>query len=93
VKKFPLPVETGPGAHTVFCVMGTGSFPGVARGRGVTLTPPPSSAGVIKQSRAIPLLSLRVFVVCKKVKHRFIVKNNGILNFLLYLFAEQKIVV
>jgi hypothetical protein len=44
--------------------MGTGSFPGVENGRGVTLTP--SSAEVEKQSRAIPLLSIRAFVACKK---------------------------
>jgi hypothetical protein len=44
--------------------MGTGSFPGVESRRGVTLTPlAPRSK---KQSRAIPLLSLRVFVACKK---------------------------
>jgi hypothetical protein len=47
--------------------MGTGSFPGVESGRVVTLTPhlllvPRSN----KQSRVIPLLSLRAFVACKK---------------------------
>jgi hypothetical protein len=34
-------VQTGPGAHPVSCIMGTGSFPGVESGRGVTLTPYP----------------------------------------------------
>jgi hypothetical protein len=34
-------VETGPAAHPVSCTMGTGSFPGVKSGRGVTLTPHP----------------------------------------------------
>jgi hypothetical protein len=29
---------TGPGAHRAFCTMGTGCFPGVKSGRGVTLT-------------------------------------------------------
>jgi hypothetical protein len=29
------------GAHPAFCSMGTGSFPGVKSGRGVTLTPHP----------------------------------------------------
>ena len=33
------PVQTGPGAHSVSCTMGTGSFPGVKSCRGVTLTP------------------------------------------------------
>ena len=32
------PVQTGPGAHPASCTMGTGSFPGVKSGRGVTLT-------------------------------------------------------
>jgi hypothetical protein len=35
--------------------LGTGSFPGVESGRGVTLTPHP-----------LPLLSLRAFVACEK---------------------------
>jgi hypothetical protein len=47
--------------------MGTGSFPGVESGRGVTLTPHsllgPRSE---KQSKAITILSLRAFVACKR---------------------------
>jgi hypothetical protein len=47
--------------------MGIGSFPGVESGWGVTLTPHtllvPWSK---KQSRAIPLLSLKVFMAYKK---------------------------
>jgi hypothetical protein len=39
--RFSAPVQTGPGAHPVFCTMGTGSFPEVKRGRSVTLTPHP----------------------------------------------------
>jgi hypothetical protein len=31
----------GPGAHPASCAMGTGFFPGVESGRGVTLTPHP----------------------------------------------------
>jgi hypothetical protein len=31
-------VQTGPGYHPASCTMGTGSFPGVNYGRGVTLT-------------------------------------------------------
>ena len=34
--RFSAPVQTGPGAHTASCTIGTGSFPGVKRGRGVT---------------------------------------------------------
>ena len=39
--RFSAPVQTGPGAHPASCTMGTGSFPGVKSGRGVTLTPYP----------------------------------------------------
>jgi hypothetical protein len=38
VARFSAPVQTGPGAHPASCTMGTGSFPGVKSGRGVTLT-------------------------------------------------------
>ena len=38
---FSAPVQTGPGAHPASCTMGTGSFPGIRSGRGVTLTPHP----------------------------------------------------
>ena len=37
--RFSAPVQTGPGAHPPSCTMGTGSFPAVKSGRGVTLTP------------------------------------------------------
>ena len=39
--RFSAPVQTGPGAHPASCTMGTGSFPGVKSGRGVTLIPHP----------------------------------------------------
>jgi len=39
--RFSTPVQTGPGAHPASCTMGTGSFPVVKSGRGVTLTPHP----------------------------------------------------
>ena len=39
--RFFAPVQTGPGAHPASCTMGTGSFPAVKSGRGVTLTPHP----------------------------------------------------
>ena len=41
VVRFSAPLQTGPGAHPASCTMGTGSFPGVKSGRGVTLTPHP----------------------------------------------------
>jgi hypothetical protein len=38
--RFFTPVQTGPGAHSAFYTMGTGSFPGVKRpGRGVNHPP------------------------------------------------------
>jgi len=37
--RFSAPVQTGPGTHPASCTMGTGSFPGVKSGRGLTLTP------------------------------------------------------
>jgi hypothetical protein len=47
--------------------MGTGSFAGVESGLGVTLTPHPLLVPRSKkQSIAIPVLSLRAFVACKK---------------------------
>jgi hypothetical protein len=47
--RFPAPVQTSPGTHQASCTMGTRSFLGVKRGRGVTLTPsPPSTAMVMK---------------------------------------------
>ena len=39
-RDFP-PVQTGHGAHIASCIMGTGSFPAVKYGRGVTLTTHP----------------------------------------------------
>jgi hypothetical protein len=39
--RFSEPVQTGPGVHPASCTMGTGSFPGVESGWGVTLTPHP----------------------------------------------------
>jgi len=38
---FSAPVQAGPEAHPASCSMGTGSFPRVRCGRGVTLTPHP----------------------------------------------------
>jgi len=37
--RFSAPVQTGLGAHTASCKMGTGSFPGVKSGRDMTLIP------------------------------------------------------
>jgi len=56
--RFSAPVQTGPGAHPASCTMGTGSFPGVKIGRGVTLTPHPLLVPWSWKGRAIPLLPL-----------------------------------
>jgi len=53
--RFSAPVQNGPGAHPASCTMGTGSFPGVQSGRGVTLTPHPLLMPWSRKSRAIPL--------------------------------------
>jgi hypothetical protein len=53
--RFSVPVQTGPGAHPGSCTMGTGSYPGVKYGRGVTLTPHPLLVPWSWKSRAIPL--------------------------------------
>ena len=52
------PVQTGPGAHSASRKMGTGSFPGLKSGRGVTLNPHPLLMPWAWKGRAIPLLPL-----------------------------------
>ena len=56
--RFSAPVQTGPGPQPVSTKMGTGSFPAVNSGRGVTLTPHPLLVPWSRNSRAIPLLPL-----------------------------------
>ena len=56
--RFSTPIQTGPGAHPASCAIGTGYFPGVTSGRGVTLTPHPLLVPWSWKSRAIPLLPL-----------------------------------
>jgi hypothetical protein len=56
--KFSAPVQTGAGAHPASCTMGTGSFPRVKSGQGVTLTPHHLLVPWSWKSRAITLLSL-----------------------------------
>ena len=56
--RFSAPVQTVRGAHPASCTMGTGSFPRVKSGRGVTLTPHPLLVTWSWKSRAIPLLPL-----------------------------------
>jgi DNA-binding transcriptional LysR family regulator len=56
--RFSAPVQAGPGAHPSSCTMGTGSFPWVKSGRGVTLIPHPLVVPWSWKGRAIPLLPL-----------------------------------
>ena len=56
--RFSAPVQTGPGAHPASCTMGTGTFPGIKSGRGMTLTPHPLLVPWSWKGRAIPLLPL-----------------------------------
>ena len=56
--RFSAPIQTGSGAHPAFCTIGTGSFPGVKSGRGVTLTPHPLLVPWSWKSRATTLLPL-----------------------------------
>jgi len=57
--RFSATVQTEPGAHPASCTMGTGSFPGVKNGRGVTLTPHPLLVPWSWKGRAIPLFPLK----------------------------------
>ena len=75
--RFFEPVQTGPGAHPASCTMGTGSFPGVKSGWGVTLTPHLLLVPWSRKGRTIPLLSpwavrpVRSFSACTKVHFAF----------------------
>ena len=51
--RFSASVQTGRGAHQASGTMGTGSFPGVKSGRGVTLTTHPLLVPWSRKSRAI----------------------------------------
>jgi len=51
-------VQTGPGALPASCTVGTGSFPGVKCGQGVTLTAHPLLVPRSWRTRAIPLPTL-----------------------------------
>jgi len=64
--RFSAPVQTGPVAHPAPSTMGTGSFPWVDSGRGLTLTRHPFLLPWSRKSRAIhllPLLAVRLVPV------------------------------
>ena len=56
--RFSAPVQTGPEIQPASCTMGTGSFPGLKSGWGVTLTPNPLLVPWSRKCSAIPLLPL-----------------------------------
>jgi len=80
--RFSAPVQTGPGPHPASCTMGTGSFPGIKSGRGMTLTPHPLLVQWSRKSRAIPLLPLwairpvQSFSACTMVHFTFTFTSN-----------------
>ena len=56
--RFSAPVQTGPRAHAASCTAGTGYFPGVKSGLGVTLSPHPLLVPWSRKCKAIPLIPL-----------------------------------
>ena len=76
--RFSAPVQTDPEANPASCTMGTGFFPGVKSGRGVTLSPHSLLVHWSTKSRAIPLLPLRAvrpvqsLSVCTRAHFTFI---------------------
>jgi len=56
--RFSAPVQTGPGVHPASFTIGTGSFPGIKSGRGVTLTSYPLLVPWPRKSRTISLFPL-----------------------------------
>ena len=67
-RDFP-PVQTGPVAHPASCTMGTGFFPGVKSGWGVTLTPHPLIVQWSRKSRAIHLLPYGLYGLYRASVH------------------------
>jgi hypothetical protein len=56
--RFSVPVQAVTGPHPAFCTMGTGYFPVIKSGRGLTLTRHPLLVPWSRKRRAIPLLPL-----------------------------------
>jgi hypothetical protein len=79
---FSVPVQTNPGVHPASCTMGTGVFPGVKSGRGVTLTPHHLLVPWSWKSIATPLLPLwavrpvQNLSACTRVQLTFIIQSG-----------------
>jgi len=81
-ERFSAPVQIGPEAHPASCTMGTGSFPGVKCGRGVTLNPHPLIVPWSKKSRAIPLPPLGHNRACNGVTLPYMLLKKYFTTFL-----------
>jgi hypothetical protein len=60
--RFYAPVQTGAGAHSAFCTIGTGSSQGVKSGRGLTLTSHPLTVPLVMKEynyTSTPLWAIR----------------------------------
>jgi len=66
---YPAPFQTGLGAHTASCTMGTGSFPVVKYGRGLTLTPQTLLVPWSRKGRAIILFPSRPYDLYRASVH------------------------
>jgi len=77
---------SGPEAHPASCTMGTGCFPGVKSGRGLTLTSHPLLVPWSRMSTAIPLLPLwavrpvESLSACTRVHFTFTFTTNSLLQ-------------
>ena len=84
---FSAPVQTGHGAHPASCTMGTGSFPEVKSGRGVTLTPHHLLVPWSRKSRGKPLLPLwalrpvQSLSACTRAHFTYLFYQSGIHKF------------
>jgi len=88
--RFSAPVHTGPGAHPASCTMGTGSFPGVKSGQGVTLTPNPFLVPWSRKSKAMALLPLTGRTACTELQCLY--KGELYLIFNLCLWVNRGVI-
>jgi hypothetical protein len=89
---FSLCVPTGSGAHPAFCLVGTGGpFPGVKRGRGVTLT---THFHLVPPWCVAELLYFTLYILLQVALHKFalleakLVRNVIINNKLQFLVTS-----
>ena len=96
--RFSAPVQTGPGAHPASCTMGTWPFPGVKRGRGITLTPHPLLVPWSRKGRAIPLLPLwavrpvQSLSTCTRVTFSFYLFKNNVSHYIIQILVTLYVI-